>query len=454
MWGHRHDKLYPGRTNYEFDLMQPPKDPKEKRRWKKIRWLLLATIVLILCGIVVKWEEWVAGDDPDFIVGELAWPGFDHREKVFTLRCHNNCSDHATISPCDPTNQTYCTCDRGYLGFDCSLALCTKCRIPDVVIIGVQKGGTTALNHYLRFNPAFMLGQKDHFFDEHWDRGLVWYFSLWDYSRDILNEPVDSSIEGGEDDDATYESLELNDEEQILTTETNEEKDKDREEARDPEELEVEHDVEKEDLLADTPLSVKQRIKVGGSPKYIIDDIAMEKLYALHPSVKFIVLLRNPTTRAYSGALMNERKGFFSHVLTEDEKGLLGSLWRDLRQERRRMSKSQSEQEAIEEALATDGELVFEGTIDLNDPSNSSSRKLLSVPETAEIRQAKEALKAKLAEYNSKPFTPEETEKVLLRAVEVATACIEEARRVGGSSSSSSSSFFLLILSSLPSLLS
>src|SRR5215204_4694713 len=49
--------------------------------------------------------------------------------------------------------------------------------LPDFLILGAQKAGTTALYAYLRRHPA-ILGpswKEVSFFDRHWSRGAPWY---------------------------------------------------------------------------------------------------------------------------------------------------------------------------------------------------------------------------------------------------------------------------------------
>ncbi len=57
-------------------------------------------------------------------------------------------------------------------------------RLPDFVVIGTQKGGTTSLWHYLRAHPdVFMPDVKEpNFFIEegNWPRGVEWYRSLFE----------------------------------------------------------------------------------------------------------------------------------------------------------------------------------------------------------------------------------------------------------------------------------
>jgi hypothetical protein len=50
-------------------------------------------------------------------------------------------------------------------------------RLPDFVIVGAQRSGSTSLYRYLEDHPeVFMAKVKElHFFDRHFDRGLGWY---------------------------------------------------------------------------------------------------------------------------------------------------------------------------------------------------------------------------------------------------------------------------------------
>ncbi len=50
-------------------------------------------------------------------------------------------------------------------------------RLPDFVIIGTMKGGTTALTRGLRNHPNVFIapGKEVHYFDEHYERGIDWY---------------------------------------------------------------------------------------------------------------------------------------------------------------------------------------------------------------------------------------------------------------------------------------
>lgn len=50
-------------------------------------------------------------------------------------------------------------------------------RLPDFLIIGTMKGGTTALTRGISNHPQVFIspGKEVHFFDEHFERGLDWY---------------------------------------------------------------------------------------------------------------------------------------------------------------------------------------------------------------------------------------------------------------------------------------
>lgn len=49
-------------------------------------------------------------------------------------------------------------------------------RLPQVIIIGVKKGGTRALLEFLRIHPNIRaVGQEVHYFDRNYERGLDWY---------------------------------------------------------------------------------------------------------------------------------------------------------------------------------------------------------------------------------------------------------------------------------------
>jgi hypothetical protein len=60
--------------------------------------------------------------------------------------------------------------------------------LPDFIIIGAQRCGTTSLYNYLadhpRVAPSFM--KETHFFDLHYAKGLGWYRAQFPYRRDVV----------------------------------------------------------------------------------------------------------------------------------------------------------------------------------------------------------------------------------------------------------------------------
>ena len=57
--------------------------------------------------------------------------------------------------------------------------------LPDTVIAGVQKGGTSAFFQFLTAHPQVMRGMKkeSHFFDRNYARGLGWYRAMYPTTR-------------------------------------------------------------------------------------------------------------------------------------------------------------------------------------------------------------------------------------------------------------------------------
>lgn len=61
-----------------------------------------------------------------------------------------------------------------------------KDRLPDFLIIGIMRGGTTSLFQYMRQHPSILgpiKGQADqkeiNFFNIHWNKGIDWYKNCW-----------------------------------------------------------------------------------------------------------------------------------------------------------------------------------------------------------------------------------------------------------------------------------
>jgi len=57
--------------------------------------------------------------------------------------------------------------------------------LPNFMIIGVQKGGTTSLFHYLKSHPKIKQSyfKETHYFDEHFERPLSWYKAFFPFSK-------------------------------------------------------------------------------------------------------------------------------------------------------------------------------------------------------------------------------------------------------------------------------
>ncbi|MEX2557966.1 MAG: sulfotransferase [Actinomycetota bacterium] len=57
----------------------------------------------------------------------------------------------------------------------------TPGRLPDFIIVGAMKAGTTSLSAWLRAHPQVFVPQEKelHFFDTLWSRGVDWYRSLF-----------------------------------------------------------------------------------------------------------------------------------------------------------------------------------------------------------------------------------------------------------------------------------
>lgn len=111
--------------------------------------------------------------------------------------------------------------------------------MPDFIIIGAQKGGTTSLYRYLIEHPSIapIYVKEPHFFDIHFQRGLAWYRSHFPTTMEKYY--------------AQY--------------------------------------FQKHDLITGE-----------ASPYYLYHPRAAERVAKTLPRVKLIVLLRNPIDRAYS----------------------------------------------------------------------------------------------------------------------------------------------------------
>jgi hypothetical protein len=157
-------------------------------------------------------------------------------------------SDAHTADSITPTRQSVPSSAHGEIYSDVPIPLPSKLYrgvtaslrvLPDFLIIGTQRGGTTSLYRYLKAHPCFGApSNKDiHFFDRRYRKGLTWYRghfpAIWEkaYAQQIRKRP-------------------------FLTGEA--------------------------------------------SPSYLFHPHASRRIAEALPDVKLIVLLRNPVSRAYS----------------------------------------------------------------------------------------------------------------------------------------------------------
>jgi hypothetical protein len=110
--------------------------------------------------------------------------------------------------------------------------------MPDFIIIGAMKCGTTSLYNYLIQHPCIIAARKKeiHFFDKHYDKGIKWYRSNF---PTVLKKKLVKSIKG-----------------HALTGEA--------------------------------------------SPSYMANPFTAERIKKALPNAKLIFLLRNPAERAFS----------------------------------------------------------------------------------------------------------------------------------------------------------
>lgn len=139
--------------------------------------------------------------------------------------------------------QNYLEAKRGYC-----LATANWRQLPDFIIIGAQKGGTTSLYAYLCEHPQVLpaFSKEVHYFDYNFHKGLPWYYS---------NFPLSLRLH----------ALESWQHHKLVTGEA--------------------------------------------SPYYLFHPLAPQRISTLLPDVKLIVVLRNPIDRAFSHYQMMVRKG-------------------------------------------------------------------------------------------------------------------------------------------------
>jgi hypothetical protein len=142
-------------------------------------------------------------------------------------------------------------------------------RLPDFLIIGAQRCGTTSLYRYLCAHPAVapaVLNKGIHFFDTNFDRGVGWYRS---------NFPTEAT------------------------------------------------------LAWRARRSGSDRVITGeGSPYYVFHPLGPERIARALPGVRAILMLRDPVSRAYSQHQHERARGFeslgFEEALEAEEGRLAG----------------------------------------------------------------------------------------------------------------------------------
>lgn len=139
--------------------------------------------------------------------------------------------------------------------------------LPDFIIIGTQRGGTTSLYYYLTEHPGIIpaLDKETHFFDVHYRQGLRWYRSQFPTS---LHKYFAEHIQ----------------KHHFITGES--------------------------------------------SPYYMFHPLLPKRLAGAMPQVKLIVLLRNPVDRAYSHYWLVTQEGKeplpFTEAIQREEERLAG----------------------------------------------------------------------------------------------------------------------------------
>ena len=136
--------------------------------------------------------------------------------------------------------------------------------MPDFMIIGAQKGGTTSLYAYLVQHPNIFsaLDKEMHFFDVHFHKGVLWYRSHFPTS--IHKHYIEN-------------------------------------------------------------ISMQDFLTGEATPDYLFHPHAPKRIAAFLPYVKLIVLLRNPVERAYSGYFHEVHMGretlsFEDAIASEEER--------------------------------------------------------------------------------------------------------------------------------------
>jgi len=153
--------------------------------------------------------------------------------------------------------------------------------LPDFIIIGVQKGGTSSLYSYLVKHPSIRpalnrqeIVKEIHFFDTNFDKGLGWYKS---HFPSIIGQ--------------IYRQLKRE----------------------------------------------KNPITGEATPYYIYHPLAPQRVARFVPNAKIIIMLRNPVDRAFSHYQHEVRLGYeklsFEEAIASEDRRLEGEVERILNQE-------------------------------------------------------------------------------------------------------------------------
>lgn len=148
--------------------------------------------------------------------------------------------------------------------------------LPDFIVIGAQRSGTTSLYNYLLKHPCVLpiLRKEPHFFDINFHRGIHWYRAYFPlhWQKQRLQARLVQNVLSGE-----------------------------------------------------------------ASPYYVFHPRVPERLYNTLPAIKLIALLRNPVDRAYSHFQHEVRRGretlSFSEAIAKEKSRLGGEEKRLLREE-------------------------------------------------------------------------------------------------------------------------
>ena len=135
--------------------------------------------------------------------------------------------------------------------------------LPDLIVIGVVRSGTTSLYHYLSQHPSITKSAYDElgYFDSNYSLGLNWYKSL-------------------------FPSI-----------------------------------FEKKKIIQKN----KKFMTYDVTPFYIYHEQTPERIHQILPNIKLIVILRNPVDRSYSNYFLGDQQKTFEELIA-DEKKILNKI--------------------------------------------------------------------------------------------------------------------------------